>query len=108
MAKDEVAGGVNPVSPIKSRRTGNLTHFGHRRAFDGSYLCELMGASGVTREQAATCAYVLQPFLDVGLGEYVTAEWLHNVITNLGFMIDERPPVSTMFPLHVVKPTDEA
>jgi hypothetical protein len=92
----------NPVTPIKSRVTGKLTHFGNRRAFDGSYLCELMGASGVTLEQAETCAYVSQPFLDVGLGS-IDVEWLHDVITSIGsFMIHERPPTSVMFPLHVV------
>jgi hypothetical protein len=47
MAADEAAGGVDPPTPIENLRTGQLTHFGPRRAYDGSYVTELLAAKGV-------------------------------------------------------------
>ena len=55
---------VVPPSPIINRRTGAATHFGARRAYDGFYLLELLRATGVTNEEAATVARVLEPLLE--------------------------------------------
>ena len=43
----DAAGGVEPPTPIENLRTGQLTHFGPRRAYDGSYVTELLAAKGV-------------------------------------------------------------
>jgi hypothetical protein len=37
---------VHPPTPIENLRTGELTHFGIRRAFDGAYIAELLAAKG--------------------------------------------------------------
>jgi hypothetical protein len=46
MTKDEAAGGVTPNPTIVNRRTGDVAHFGRRRAFDGAYVGEVLAASG--------------------------------------------------------------
>jgi hypothetical protein len=55
----EATGGVIPPTPIINRVTGQKTPFGPRRAYDGSYLLELLSALGCTGEQVASTRYVL-------------------------------------------------
>jgi hypothetical protein len=40
-------GGVVPPTPIINLRTGQVTHFGPRRAYDGAYVSELLRAKGI-------------------------------------------------------------
>jgi hypothetical protein len=50
--------------PIVNRRTGATTEFGQRRAFDGAWVIEMLGASGCTKEEVAAAIFVLQPLLE--------------------------------------------
>ncbi len=58
MAADEAAGGVEPPTPIENLRTGQLTHFGPRRAFDGSYVLELLAAKGVLHSDIESLRFI--------------------------------------------------
>ena len=58
--------GVQPP-PVRNRVTGELHEFGPRRCFDGAWFIELLAKSGVTREQALTAQYVLEPLIEHGV-----------------------------------------
>ena len=50
--------------PITNRRTGEVSTFGPRRAYDGDWVIEMLGASGCTREEVAAAIFVLEPLLE--------------------------------------------
>ena len=50
--------------PIVNRRTGETTTFGHRRAFDGAWVLEMLGASGCTKEEVNAAIFVLEALID--------------------------------------------
>lgn len=56
----DAAGGVEPPTPIENLRTGQLTHFGPRRSFDGSYVLELLAAKGVMRSEIQGLRFIAQ------------------------------------------------
>jgi hypothetical protein len=58
MAADEAAGGVVPPTPIENLRTGQLTHFGPRRAYDGAYVGELLSAKGIRQSDVEGLRFI--------------------------------------------------
>lgn len=62
----EAAGGVQPP-PIVNRRTGEVRPFGPRRAFDGAWVIEMLGASGCTKEEVDGAIFVLEPLIEHGI-----------------------------------------
>ncbi len=54
----DAAGGVEPPTPIENLRTGQLTHFGSRRSFDGSYVLELLAAKGVLHSEVEGLRFI--------------------------------------------------
>jgi hypothetical protein len=84
MERDEAAGGViPPKSEIVNRRTGKITKFGPRRAFDGSYLIEVLHASGCEAGDIEIALWVLRPLLDTGLSR-VSIKKLADVLSLYG------------------------
>jgi hypothetical protein len=59
----EAAGGVQPPR-ILNRRTGKWHEFGPRRAYDGTWMIEMLGASGCTTEQVDAAIFVLEPLIE--------------------------------------------
>jgi len=41
--------------------------FGPRRAFDGAWVMEMLGASGCTREEVNAAIFVLEPLIEYGV-----------------------------------------
>jgi hypothetical protein len=52
--------GVTPPTPIMNLRTGQLTHFGPRRAYDGAYIIELLAAKGIQQRDIDSFRFVAQ------------------------------------------------
>jgi hypothetical protein len=53
--------------PIVNRRTGETTTFGQRRAFDGAWVLEMLGASGCTKEEVNAAIFVLEALIEHGV-----------------------------------------
>jgi hypothetical protein len=47
--------------PVLNRRTGEEHPFGPRRAYDGAWALEMLGASGCTRAEVDAAIFVLEP-----------------------------------------------
>jgi hypothetical protein len=62
----DAAGGVQPP-PVLNRRTGETTTFGPRRAYDGSWMLEMLGASGCTKAEVEAAIFVLEPLIERGV-----------------------------------------
>jgi hypothetical protein len=62
----EAAGGVQPP-PILNRRTGETHTFGPRRALDGAWLVEMLGASGCTKAEVDSAIFVLELLIEHGI-----------------------------------------
>lgn len=56
--KTKLSEGVTPPTPIENLRTGRFTHFGPRRAYDGSYVLELLAAKGVTQSDVESLRFI--------------------------------------------------
>ncbi len=66
MAADEARGGVQPP-PVTNRRTGEVHTFGRRRAYDGAWVIEMLGASGCKTLEVAAAIFVLEPLIEHGV-----------------------------------------
>lgn len=73
MRRQEADGGVTPTPEIVNRRTGYVQKFGARRAFDGSYVGEVLAASGCWTEDVEKALWVLAP-----LAEHNCDDWTVN------------------------------
>ena len=58
--------GVQPP-PVLNRRTGETRTFGPRRAYDGAWIIEMLGASGCTRSEVNAAIFVLEPLIEYGV-----------------------------------------
>jgi len=76
MARAEAAGGVQPTPEIVNRRTGYVQHFGPRRAFDGSYVGEVLAASGCWTEDVERTLWVLTPLAEHNCGDWTVKDLL--------------------------------
>jgi hypothetical protein len=76
MRRQEAAGGVSSTPEIVNRPTGYVQKFGARRAFDGSYVGEVLAASGCRTEDVEKARWVLAP-LGPHVSHRVTAETTH-------------------------------
>jgi hypothetical protein len=76
MRKAEAAGGVTPTPEIVNRRTGYVQHFGPRRAFDGSYVGEVLAASGCRSEDVEKALWVLAPLAQHNCGNWTVEDLL--------------------------------
>jgi len=79
MRKDEAAGGVTPTPEIVNRRTGYIQHFGPRRAFDGSYVGEVLAASGCWSEDVEKALWVLAPLAEHSCGDWTVENLLRTL-----------------------------
>jgi hypothetical protein len=70
------AGGVTPTPEIVNRRTGYVQKFGSRRAFDGSYVGEVLAASGCWTEDVQKALWVLAPLADHNCGDWTVDDLL--------------------------------
>jgi hypothetical protein len=50
--------------PIVNRRTGETTTFGQRRAYDGAWIIEMLGASGCTYSDVEATIFVLEALIE--------------------------------------------
>ncbi len=95
MDADEAAGGVDPPSPIENLRTGQLTHFGTRRCYDGAYVLELMAAKGVVQSEVQGLRFIAEAlgpeFAHLKIGELAK---LSRAFTETIRMTDEQ--IATM------------
>jgi hypothetical protein len=66
MAAATAAGGVRPP-PVLNRRTGEHHTFGPRRAYDGAWVLEMLGASGCTKSEVDAAIFVLEPLIKHGV-----------------------------------------
>jgi hypothetical protein len=62
----EASGGVQPP-PVVNRRTGEETTFGPRRAYDGAWVLEMLGASGCKYSDVEAAIFVLEPLIERGI-----------------------------------------
>ena len=76
MARAEAAGGVQPTPEIVNRRTGYIKKFGPRRAFDGSYVGEVLAASGCWTEDVQKALWVLAPLAEHNCGDWTVKDLL--------------------------------
>jgi hypothetical protein len=76
MRRQEAAGGVTPTPEIVNRRTGYVQHFGPRRAFDGSYVGEVLAASGCWTEDVQKALWVLAPLAEHNCGDWTVDDLL--------------------------------
>jgi hypothetical protein len=76
MRRQEAAGGVTPAPEIVNRRTGYIQHFGPRRAFDGSYVGEVLAASGCWSEDVEKALWVLAPLAEHNCGDWTVEDLL--------------------------------
>jgi len=76
MARAEAAGGVQPTPEIANRRTGYIKKFGPRRAFDGSYVGEVLAASGCWTEDVQKALWVLAPLAEHNCGDWTVKDLL--------------------------------
>jgi hypothetical protein len=63
MAAATAAGGVQP-EPVTNRRTGEVTEFGHRRAFDGAWVVMMLNAYGCTKAEVDAAIFVLKALVE--------------------------------------------
>jgi hypothetical protein len=76
MDRRDAAGGVIPMPEIVNRRTGYVQKFGPRRAFDGSYVGEVLAASGCLTEDVENALWVLSPLAEHNCGDWTVQELL--------------------------------
>jgi hypothetical protein len=76
MRRQEAAGGVTPTPEIVNRRTGYVQKFGARRAFDGSYVGEVLAASGCWTEDVEKALWVLAPLAEHNCGDWTVNDLL--------------------------------
>ncbi len=76
MRQWQAAGGVTPTPEIVNRRTGYVQKFGPRRAFDGSYVCEVLAASGCWTEDVERTLWVLAPLAEHNCGDWTVEDLL--------------------------------
>jgi hypothetical protein len=74
MKRQEAAGGVIPTPEIINRRTGSVQKFGPRRAFDGSYVGEVLAASGCWTEDVEKALWVLAPLAEHNCGDWTVKD----------------------------------
>jgi hypothetical protein len=74
MARKQRDYGVTPTLEIVNRRTGQTTAFGPRRAFDGAYALEVLGASGCHLDDIRKALWVLQPLAKHDCGDFTVAD----------------------------------
>jgi hypothetical protein len=79
MRRQEAAGGVTPTPEIVNRRTGYVQKFGPRRAFDGSYVGEVLAASGCWTEDVQNALWVLAPLAEHNCGDWTVKDLLRVV-----------------------------
>jgi hypothetical protein len=75
------AGGVTPAPEIVNLRTGYVQHFGPRRAFDGSYVGEVLAASGCWPEDIEKALWVLAPLAEHNCGDWTVEDLLRMLPT---------------------------
>ena len=66
MEAADAAGGVQPP-PVLNRRTGEKHTFGTRRAYDGAWVLDMLGASGCTKSEVDAAIFVLEPLIEHGI-----------------------------------------
>lgn len=66
MAAADAAEWVQPP-PVLNRRTGEEHKPGPRRAYDGAWLLEMLGASGCTSAEVDAAIFVLEPLIGHGV-----------------------------------------
>jgi hypothetical protein len=76
MHRQEADGGVTPTPEIANRRTGYVQKFGLRRAFDGSYVVEVLAASGCWTEDVEKALWVLAPLAEHNCGDWTVNDLL--------------------------------
>lgn len=76
MRQQEAAGGVIPTPEIVNRRTGYVQKFGPRGAFDGSYVGEVLAASGCWTEDVEKTLWVLAPLAEHNCGDWTLKDLL--------------------------------
>ena len=74
MSKRKEVDLVEPNPTITCRRTGEVTQFGARRAFDGAYVLEVLAASGCWNEDFERALFVLQPLIENNCGEFTVKQ----------------------------------
>jgi hypothetical protein len=76
MRRQEADGGVTPTPEIVNCRTGYVQKFGLRRAFDGSYVGEVLAASGCWTEDVEKALWVLAPLAEHNCGDWTVDDLL--------------------------------
>ena len=66
MAAATASGGVQPP-PVFNRRTGEEHTFGPRRAYDGAWVIEMLGASGCIKSEVDAAIFLLEPLIEYGV-----------------------------------------
>jgi hypothetical protein len=74
--RQKAADGVTPTPEIVNRRTGYVQKFGARRAFDGSYVGEVLAASGCWTEDVEKALWVLAPLAEHNCGDWTVKDLL--------------------------------